>query len=206
LALKLARETKAASILQLSLYSELPGLAQGMPPEAMYVVRPGESFEVETYHVADYAACYRYVKGRLSSAVLNGDGPTGSQPEPTTHCVMCRWYMDCDGVRRRDDHLSLVAGISRLQRKQLEIWETRTVETRVERRNYGEKTYEHLQDFGGSFRASAFFQPLRNPSSSTPVSRQRRRPASPVEGAGYREERSGDDQPDREPAERGGAR
>ena len=32
-----------------------------------------------------------------------------------------------DGERRRDDHLSLVAGISRLQRKQLGIWETTTM-------------------------------------------------------------------------------
>jgi len=36
--------------------------------------------------------------------------------------------MACDGVWRRIDHLSLVAGISRVQRKQLDLWETRTVE------------------------------------------------------------------------------
>ena len=38
---KLARETKAATILQLSLYSELLEAVQGVLPESMYVVPPG---------------------------------------------------------------------------------------------------------------------------------------------------------------------
>lgn len=124
---KLARETKAATILQLSLYSELLEMVQGVPPESMYVVPPGESFHAEQYRVLDYAAYYRYVKSRLETAV-NEDGSTSeTYPEPTQHCEVCRWRPDCDAERRRDDHLSLVAGISRLQRKQLGIWETTTV-------------------------------------------------------------------------------
>src|ERR1039458_1960288 len=60
---KLARETKAATILQLSLYSELIAAVQGVLPESMYVVPPGEAFLAEQYRVLDYAAYYRYVKG-----------------------------------------------------------------------------------------------------------------------------------------------
>ena len=124
---KLARETKAASILQLSLYCELLENAQGMLPEQMYVVRPGEGFEIEPYRVLDYAAYYRYVKSKLAKTIQDDNGGEGTYPEPTAHCDMCKWRGECDGVRRRDDHLSLVAGITRLQRKQLTIWETRTV-------------------------------------------------------------------------------
>jgi uncharacterized protein len=61
---KLARETKAATILQLSLYSELLEKIQGCGPEFMWVIPPGEDFEGEAYRVAEYAAYFRYVKDR----------------------------------------------------------------------------------------------------------------------------------------------
>jgi predicted RecB family nuclease len=124
---KLARETKAATILQLSLYSELLDVVQGVLPESMYVVPPGESFRPERYRVLDYAAYYRYVKARLQTAVTEDGRGSETYPEPTPHCEVCRWRPDCETERRKDDHLSLVAGISRLQRKQLRIWETTTV-------------------------------------------------------------------------------
>lgn len=124
---KLAHETKAATILQLSLYSHLVGAAQGLLPEAMYVVPPGEVYEPEQYRVLDYAAYYRYVKSRLETVVrANGTG-AATYPEPTPHCEICRWQRECDQERRDDDHLSLVAGINKLQRKQLGIWGTTTV-------------------------------------------------------------------------------
>jgi predicted RecB family nuclease len=124
---KLAQETKAATILQLSLYSHLIGTAQGLLPEAMYVVPPGETFEPERYRVLDYAAYYRYVKSRLESVTGRNGAGLATYPEPTPHCEICRWQRECDQERRKDDHLSLVAGINKLQRKQLGIWETTTV-------------------------------------------------------------------------------
>jgi predicted RecB family nuclease len=121
---KLARETKAATILQLSQYSELIETIQGTLPESMYVVPPGETFQPEQYRVLDYAAYHRYVKARLESAV---NEPSTTYPEPAPHCDVCRWRPACETERRNDDHLSLVAGISRLQRKQLRTWDTTTV-------------------------------------------------------------------------------
>ena len=123
---KLARETKAATILQLSLYSELLEVLQGGPPEMMWVMPPGNNFAGEAYRVAEYAAYVRYVKGRLLTAVLNGHEST-TYPEPVEHCNVCRWFGDCDAQRRADDHLSLVAGIRRQQRNQLEQWDTYTL-------------------------------------------------------------------------------
>ena len=123
---KLARETKAATILQLSLYSELLEKIQGSGPEWMWVIPPGNNFEGESYRVAEYAAYFRYVKRRLASAVQNGLA-SGTYPEPVPNCDICRWFRECDAQRRGDDHLSLVAGMRRLQQKQLEAWDTPTV-------------------------------------------------------------------------------
>ena len=66
---KLARETKAATILQLSLYSELLESIQGVLPDSMYVVAPGVDFQPEQYRVLDFAAYYRFVKARLERAI-----------------------------------------------------------------------------------------------------------------------------------------
>src|SRR5712664_3378020 len=123
---KLARETKAATILQISLYSELLAKIQGCDPEWMWVIPPGEDFEGEAYRVAEYAAYFRCVKGRLAQAVQNGGG-NGTYPEPVPHCDVCRWFRECDAQRRGDDHLSLVAGIRRQHREQLVVWDTETM-------------------------------------------------------------------------------
>ena len=124
---KLAMETKAATILQLSLYSECLAGIQGQWPEYMHVVPPGDGFRSEPYRVLDYAAYYRHVKSRLENAVENDGSTTPTYPEPTPHCAICRWWAECDGQRRRDDHLSLVAGISKLQQKQLHAWDVNAV-------------------------------------------------------------------------------
>jgi uncharacterized protein len=47
--------------------------------------------------------------------------------QSTPHCSICRWWAECDGQRRKDDHLSLVAGISKLQQKQLYSWNVKAV-------------------------------------------------------------------------------
>ena len=93
----------------------------------MYVVPPSEAFVAESYRILDFAAYYRYVKRRLENAVENQEKTGLSYPEPTDHCPVCRWWGDCQKVRRRDDHLSLVAGINKLQQKQLASWDVTTV-------------------------------------------------------------------------------
>jgi predicted RecB family nuclease len=124
---KLALETKATTILQLSLYSECVASIQGEWPEYMHVVTPGDGFVSELHRVSDYSAYYRYVKRRLEYAIDDNGNLTKTYPEPTPHCSVCRWWAECDGKRRTDDHLSLVAGISRLQQKQLNVWDVNTV-------------------------------------------------------------------------------
>jgi predicted RecB family nuclease len=124
---KLARETKGATVLQLSLYSDLVAMIQGVTPRFMYVVSPSEAFSPEPFNVLEYAAYYRVVKQKLEQAVDAGQGELTTYPEPNPHCDVCRWWQKCDAQWRKDDHLSLVAGISRLQRKQLKGWEVNSM-------------------------------------------------------------------------------
>ncbi len=56
---KLARDTKAGTLLQLCVYSYLLGKRQGVRPESMYVVTPGTNFEPVEYRINDYAAYFR---------------------------------------------------------------------------------------------------------------------------------------------------
>lgn len=114
---KLTRTTKAGTILQLSLYSDLLSGLQGLKPELMTVVMPGEPFTVETHRVDDFGAYYRLVKRQLLKALETEGGET--YPEPVPHCEVCRWWKNCDAVRRDDDHLSFIAGITKRQTREL---------------------------------------------------------------------------------------
>lgn len=113
---KLARETRAGTILQLCLYADLLRAAQGRPPEFMYVVPPWVDFEPQQYRFTDYAAFYRKVARGLRESLAQANG---TYPEPKEHCDTCRWYATCDKRRRDDDHLCLVAGISKIQINEL---------------------------------------------------------------------------------------
>lgn len=147
---KLSQETKGATILQLSLYSDLLEKVQGTPPEFLYVVPLSADFAEEKYRVSEYAAYYRYVKSRLVNAVpanmqntvtpspgekqyelafkrRNNGVNLGTYPEPMEHCNVCVWFPECDAQRHGDDHLSLVAGIHKHQRNQLEEWNANTM-------------------------------------------------------------------------------
>jgi predicted RecB family nuclease len=150
---KLARETKATTILQLSLYSDLLAKIQGTAPEFLWVVPPGEGFAGEKYPVLEYAAYYRHVRKRLLLAV-GEDADKDTYPEPVEHCSVCRWFKECDRRRRENDHLSLVAGIRRQQRDQFEVWNAETMAKLAElpipmkeRPKHGSKTgYERVRE------------------------------------------------------------
>lgn len=122
---KLARETRAETILQLCLYAELVGKIQGHLPERIGVVTPA-SMVPTWYRTNDYLAYFRRVKASLIAAVKNG-GSRDSYPDPVERCEVCRWAPECKRVWRNDDHLSLVAGITRSQRKELVGREIRQV-------------------------------------------------------------------------------
>jgi len=119
---KLANETKAGTILQIGLYSERVAQIQGITPEYMGVIKPdGE----EPYRYDEHAAYIRLVKRNLEYAIAN-DHET--YPEPVSHCDICKWWKSCTAIRRRDDHLTFVAGMGSSQMKELNLHDVDTLE------------------------------------------------------------------------------
>jgi uncharacterized protein len=120
---KLARHVKASAILQICSYVDQLERLQDVRPEWLHVALGGSARTVEKLRVDDYMAYYRSVRERFLRAL--GDAapatypPERSYPEPVDHCEVCRWAAECAIRRRRDDHLSLVAGISGRQRRAL---------------------------------------------------------------------------------------
>ena len=114
---KLAHETKAGTILQLCFYSELVAHAQTREPEYMDVVAPWTEFTPQRYRYHDFAAFYRKAKHGLAASVAMPNA--AGYPDPKPHCDICRWAPACDKRRHDDDHLSLVAGITKIQINEL---------------------------------------------------------------------------------------
>jgi predicted RecB family nuclease len=110
---KLARETRGGTVLQLCLYADLLADTQGSPPEYLYVVKPGATIDPERFRTASYEAYYRCVKRSLERSLEVARDAT--YPDPKEHCEICRWRMQCDARRRHDDHLCLVAGVTKVQ-------------------------------------------------------------------------------------------
>jgi len=109
---KLARDTKAGTILQLCVYSYLLERLQGARPRYMHVVTPGEDFEELRYRIDDYAAYYRLLESGIGEFIAT---PSETYPDLVGHCDFCAWWSQCEQRRRGDDHLCYVAGISTAQ-------------------------------------------------------------------------------------------
>ena len=115
---KLARETKAGTVLQLCLYSEFLGKIQGRIPEHMYVVKPGIDFPNDVFRYPEFEAYYRFVKNRFQQVMMND--PVVTYPLPVAKCDTCRWWKECYTKWHADDHLCLIAGVRSHQMKELE--------------------------------------------------------------------------------------
>src|SRR5438132_703210 len=111
---KLARETRGGTNLQLCLYSELVAQIQGVMPDCMHVVTPATEFRPEPFRFHDFAAYYRFVKTRLEK-ILSAEAVLDTYPDPVEHCDISQWWPRCNHRRRMHDHLSFVAGISKLK-------------------------------------------------------------------------------------------
>ena len=120
---KLAKSTRARAIIQLCFYSDLVGRIQGVEPQWMHVVLGGGAAP-EKFAVQRYIAFFRKIRREFEAAIA---AKPNTYPEPVEHCDVCSWFSHCNEQRHHDDHLSLVAGISRNQRKALIEREVNTV-------------------------------------------------------------------------------
>jgi uncharacterized protein len=130
---KLTQNTKAGTILQLCLYSELLAELQGNEPQFLSVIIPGNDFKPEQYRYADFSAYYRQVRKQFEQIMSGPDQST--YPEPVAHCQICNWWQECDKRRHADDHLSLVAGIQAQQIEGLNKQNIHTLEKFAEEKN-----------------------------------------------------------------------
>jgi len=120
---KLARSTKARALIQLCHYSDLIAKIQGCQPKWMHVVL-GRGASPESFQVQQYIAYSRKIKSDFLAAL---EVKAGTYPEPVEHCYVCDWSPQCNEQWHKEDHLSLVAGITRNQRKALVEREVNTV-------------------------------------------------------------------------------
>src|SRR5919108_2688600 len=111
---KLARHARPEHVLQLCFYTEQLARIQGRQPERMHVVTGlGDR---ETFLPEDYGAYYRRLRQRFVHAIEEG-APT--YPYPVEFCGLCQFLRLCEERWAADDHLTLVAGVSRLQVERL---------------------------------------------------------------------------------------
>ncbi|HEY4228478.1 MAG TPA: TM0106 family RecB-like putative nuclease, partial [Candidatus Limnocylindrales bacterium] len=119
---KLARHVKGGAVLQICSYVEQLVAIQEVEPEWLHVVLGGSAHATESLRVGDYMAYYRRVKREFEAAIAAGEPVypvTATYPDPVEHCDVCRWVVQCKAQRRADDDLSLVAGITARQRREL---------------------------------------------------------------------------------------
>lgn len=111
---KLSQDTKATSIMQLCVYSEILSALQGVEPSFLHIVKPGEPFDIESFRLHDFGAYYRMAKARFLHFTQRTPRPA-SYPQPCSQCEVCKWSIECENQLRKDDHLGFVAGIRKSQ-------------------------------------------------------------------------------------------
>jgi uncharacterized protein len=117
---KLARAVKAGAVLQLCVYAALLEAVQGVAPEWLTVVT-GDRQE-HRHRASEFTAYFRYVRERFEARIArDAVDPANATtfPHPVEHCRVCPWAPDCIQQRRDVDHLSLVAGMRRVDTERL---------------------------------------------------------------------------------------
>jgi predicted RecB family nuclease len=120
---KLARHARPEHVLQLCFYTEQVERIQELRPARMGVV--AGTGEEEWFRPNDYLAYYRALRRRFTETIA-GAAPT--YPWPVEHCGLCEFLSACQARWEADDHLTLVAGVSRLQAERLAAFGIGTLE------------------------------------------------------------------------------
>ncbi len=117
---KLARAVKAGAVLQMCVYAALLEAVQGIAPEWLTVVTGDRASH--RHRTEDFSAYFRYVRDRFEAKIeRDRDDPqrATTYPNPVEHCRVCPWSPTCIQRRRDDDHLSIVAGMRRVDTERL---------------------------------------------------------------------------------------
>jgi predicted RecB family nuclease len=110
---KLARsEAKPHHALQLSIYARALEAIQGRPPEFIYIQLAREHDAREAIRLSEIEDYCAGIARQLEEFVAD---PPETEPYPVSHCSFCDFQKDCEQWLADNDHLSLVAGITRSQ-------------------------------------------------------------------------------------------
>lgn len=121
---KFAKHTRAGSVLQITLYSDMLARLQGIQPEYMHIVTPHER---ESYRVDDFMAYFRLMRKKILLAISQENEIT--YPHPVELCEICKWWPVCNDRRRKDDHLGFIAGMGSSQTREVKTWGVTTLQS-----------------------------------------------------------------------------
>ena len=123
---KLSTQPKGYAVLQLCIYAELLEKIQGKLPEEITIVCGNN----EPYHFNpnDFTSYLRYVKKKFTyNQRINTKAALKELPDPVDYCHICDWRGYCEDNWVKNDHLKLVAGASKIHRKQLKDLDIETL-------------------------------------------------------------------------------
>jgi predicted RecB family nuclease len=119
---KVARHARPSHVFQLLFYDEQLQHLQGRAAERVHLILGGDT--QLALSPADFQAYAARIRGRFLERRAQLDAPDPdppvAYPYPVPGCEFCPWWKHCEGRRRDDDHLSLVADLSRRQGLKLE--------------------------------------------------------------------------------------
>ena len=108
---KLARHVKPATLVQLASYAKHIERLQGSPPRQIHVqLGDNTRWSIQLRRVAAY---FRAAKAQFERRLALG--PESTYPLPVPHCAVCRYQQNCEDQWKADDHLTLVAALSKEQ-------------------------------------------------------------------------------------------
>jgi predicted RecB family nuclease len=116
-------------LFQLMYYNDRLAEMQGHRPRRVHLILGDDttlSFDPGDYDAYDtrIRAAFLARRRQLGEAV---PAPPVDYPYPVEDCDFCRWWKHCADRRREEDHLSLVAGLTRPQGLKLEAGEITTL-------------------------------------------------------------------------------
>jgi predicted RecB family nuclease len=121
---KLSLTARPKHAMQLAVYAMLLSAEQGAAPAHMHIVLGDNT--VATVRVSEIFSYFEAARQRMEGFV--DSLPANSTGEPCAHCAQCRWSERCAAEWEKNDHLSLVANITRSQSEKLEAAGVSTVE------------------------------------------------------------------------------
>lgn len=108
---KLSRTSKAKFVIQLAFYSKILANIQGVVPEYMHIVLGNN--KKDSFKYSDYTKYYDNLQSRFLKFVEKTHDDI--YPSPCNKCSECKWQDSCGKKWQDDDHLHLVANITKTQ-------------------------------------------------------------------------------------------